>query len=1121
MQLLRRRRMRARQFAQARHRRHQRARRRRPLHLWSGWVSRAPTPPLGAAARSTGPLMEAAVVISATYNALSMLRARTHAAPAAAAAAGLANDPVLRRRLCSGTQVMTAPPANPDPHQPAAHADPHGGNGAVPDPQQLVGAGLLAFALAGAVSGAARPVAVGAAPAAASGSAAGALAPAVITATPPDAADEDFALPPFPLEPPVQRGRGRGRGRGHGRGRGRTHGRAGTAPLADPGAVEPPRKRRRSLGTDERERDAVQRRRRQAGMNAVQQRQHLAAHAAAEAERREGMDEEQRAQYRAAQAAAEAERREGMDEEQQAQYRAAQAAAEAERREGMDGEQRAQYRAAQAAAEAERREGMDEEQRAQYRAAQAAAEAERREGMDGEQRAQYRAAQAAAEAERREGMDEEQRAQYRAAQAAAEAERREGMDEEQRAQYRAAQAAAEAARVAVMPAQQQQERRDARAAAEAARREGMDEEQRAGEADARRQRRARQRFTASTERGPAIKRRFEESCDHVCECCNRCFYRAGVTVTEHPVACSTLFRLLRGAGDLGTDRDRDELDELERGVGAYAADGAVDADPVGAEADAGGGVGLEAELEAEEAPPAAEPMQQRPRRAALRGRTGGCTGGRSRGRGRHGPHGQAAAAGAGGQAAPGGTGAAAAAPRLVRGRVAALRACRRAAEDAGNRAAGDADADADAGESNGALAPAHSPLAPAVEQPSGALRAPARRRLRRLASGAGLDAVAAPAGLADAPVARAVPADVAELPGLEDDGVDSDADEPRQAAGRALPPELRLFGPRPDCSRGCAHNHQVAVPHDSPAGLEPSPGTVPGTSGGVAQQRAGGNAPAAAGLEPANAMRLDRLIATAGAQGAAAAVAGAIVGAALHRGAVAAGNVGDGEEDASGGGADARATVAPEPPLPPVDVVMADANPVLPRDALHTATTRAGRAARAREERTMATTITTRTGGVLSIHAHPDLEPAAFPNLYPYGTNHFCTNREQPIGIAAYFTNRVQNADPCFQLPVYLAWAVSLSVYLQLRNQISVSLRIQQNGRAPRLNTLRRQVAALHRQHRRQDAAVPDPAAAGEAAPPRPAAALLAGGRPGRWNLYSGGAWPAGGGGGERGGGGC
>lgn len=135
--------------------------------------------------------------------------------------------------------------------------------------------------------------------------------------------------------------------------------------------------------------------------------------------------------------------------------------------------------------------------------------------------------------------------------------------------------------------------------------------------------------------------------------------RSWVTACSHltppplplQVACSTLFRLLRGAGDLGTDRDRDELDELERGVGAYAADGAVDADPVGAEADAGGGVGLEAELEAEEAPPAAEPMQQRPRRAALRGRTGGCTGGRSRGRGRHGPHGQAAAAGAGGQAA--------------------------------------------------------------------------------------------------------------------------------------------------------------------------------------------------------------------------------------------------------------------------------------------------------------------------------------------------------------------------------------------------------------------------------------------------------------------------------------
>jgi hypothetical protein len=50
--------------------------------------------------------VEAAAVISATNNALSMLRARTHAAPGAAAGAGLANDPVLRRRLCSGTQGM-------------------------------------------------------------------------------------------------------------------------------------------------------------------------------------------------------------------------------------------------------------------------------------------------------------------------------------------------------------------------------------------------------------------------------------------------------------------------------------------------------------------------------------------------------------------------------------------------------------------------------------------------------------------------------------------------------------------------------------------------------------------------------------------------------------------------------------------------------------------------------------------------------------------------------------------------------------------------------------------------------------------------------------------------------
>jgi hypothetical protein len=132
MQLLRRRRMRARQLAQV----GSACKTSRPLaptcaDLWPPAAGPPPPPPagpppppppfverLGVTGTDTAPggsgeehgpapqHMEAAVVISATYNALSMLRARTHAAPAAAAAAGLANDPVLRRRLCSGTQGM-------------------------------------------------------------------------------------------------------------------------------------------------------------------------------------------------------------------------------------------------------------------------------------------------------------------------------------------------------------------------------------------------------------------------------------------------------------------------------------------------------------------------------------------------------------------------------------------------------------------------------------------------------------------------------------------------------------------------------------------------------------------------------------------------------------------------------------------------------------------------------------------------------------------------------------------------------------------------------------------------------------------------------------------------------
>eukprot|EP00198_Chlamydomonas_reinhardtii_P011382 XP_001700719.1 predicted protein [Chlamydomonas reinhardtii] len=214
----------------------------------------------------------------------------------------------------------------------------------------------------------------------------------------------------------------------------------------------------------------------------------------------------------------------GTDEQQR------QAARRRQRRQGMEPDQRQQHLSAHAAAEAARVAAMTAEQRQQHLAAHAAAEAARVAAMITEQRQQHLAAHAAAEAARRAGMDEEQRQQHLAAHAAAEAARVAAMTAEQRQQHLAAHAAAEAARVAAMTAEQRQQHLAAHAAA---RRAGMDEEQRAAETGARQQRRARQRFTASTERGPAIRRKFEEVCNHVCECCRRCFYRAGVTVTEH------------------------------------------------------------------------------------------------------------------------------------------------------------------------------------------------------------------------------------------------------------------------------------------------------------------------------------------------------------------------------------------------------------------------------------------------------------------------------------------------------------------------------------------------------------------------------------------------------------
>lgn len=49
--------------------------------------------------------------------------------------------------------------------------------------------------------------------------------------------------------------------------------------------------------------------------------------------------------------------------------------------------------------------------------------------------------------------------------------------------------------------------------------------------------RQRQRFSASTERGSAIKSAFEEPCNKVCDCCNRSCYKEGVTNTGDPVSC--------------------------------------------------------------------------------------------------------------------------------------------------------------------------------------------------------------------------------------------------------------------------------------------------------------------------------------------------------------------------------------------------------------------------------------------------------------------------------------------------------------------------------------------------------------------------------------------------------
>lgn len=104
-------------------------------------------------------------------------------------------------------------------------------------------------------------------------------------------------------------------------------------------------------------------------------------------------------------------------------------------------------------------------------------------------------------------------------------------------------------------------------------------------------------------------------------------------------------------------------------------------------------------------------------------------------------------------------------------------------------------------------------------------------------------------------------------------------------------------------------------------------------------------------------------------------------------------------------------------------------------------------------------------GRPVSMHTQTAIEALAFPQLYPYGKNHWGTSREKKLSIAMYFRSRLMNADGRFESnALYMAWAVSIMQHSQLLDAIQTAIRMQRGTVS--LNVLRQQVLQA-----RQDAA--------------------------------------------------
>ena len=125
-------------------------------------------------------------------------------------------------------------------------------------------------------------------------------------------------------------------------------------------------------------------------------------------------------------------------------------------------------------------------------------------------------------------------------------------------------------------------------------------------------------------------------------------------------------------------------------------------------------------------------------------------------------------------------------------------------------------------------------------------------------------------------------------------------------------------------------------------------------------------------------------------------------------------------------------------------VLLSDA-PVIPADAMAQALN-LGTGTAFREEQALFFTLARADGRPVSFTTSMALEALAFPRLYPTGKYHFGWERETRLTPSMYFRQRLMNVDPRFRDPLYMGFAVSILQHSQLRNSVSVALRLQQGS---------------------------------------------------------------------------